>query len=137
MFYDDLSTTVLNRTALFAYFVSKKILHFGDPLVTLEEDEFKHRADMGLFIDSDTQIRVQQCCTSGYINRFIRNWRKRMSENHFGFESGCSVGLAHQDDADRDSPVNTGHSPNAVSMLDQSRRRRANIEIALGMKADI
>ena len=29
-------------------------------------------------------------------------------------------------------PVNTGHSPNAVSMLAQRRRRCANIETALG-----
>ena len=28
--------------------------------------------------------------------------------------------------------ANTGHSPNAVSMLGQRRRRRANIETALG-----
>ena len=30
------------------------------------------------------------------------------------------------------SPANTGHSPNAVSMLGQRRRRCANIETALG-----
>ena len=29
-------------------------------------------------------------------------------------------------------PANTGHSPNAVSMLGQRRRRWANIEITLG-----
>ena len=30
------------------------------------------------------------------------------------------------------TPANTGHSPNAVSMLGQRRRRWANIETALG-----
>ena len=30
------------------------------------------------------------------------------------------------------NPANTGHSPNAVSMLGQRRRRCANIETALG-----
>ena len=29
-------------------------------------------------------------------------------------------------------PANTGHSPNAVSMLGQRRRRRVNIDTALG-----
>ena len=32
-----------------------------------------------------------------------------------------------------DCPANTGHSPNAVLMLGQRRRRCANIETALGV----